>query len=296
MKIGNMKNGFVLFIFVLLLISFSSHPVLCDLGPKPSVNFYVTLNGEDIPDTIFYAKILSCQIYKEIIIGGRKIVQASDTTPKDLIPQLNVSIYDPEKNCSWKPSGLAWGGKCRNGKCHFNYMIPSRFRLAVYLPSEDKVYISDEIKRRNFRSTFKADLLPNGSITVKEITPFFQRDSVKEAMMFLFALVITLVLELFIALLYVVYTRTTRKILGSVFIANIISLPVVWLIITSSEKGLFIIIGEVFAVVFESFFIYFLNKEILTLRKAFLLSMLMNLTSFIVGNSILMHTIFIFYS
>ena len=158
------------------------------------------------------------------------------------------------------------------------------------------MYISDEIKKRDFRSTIKADLLPDGSITVKEITPFFQRDSVKEAMMFLFALVITLVLELFIALLYVVYTRTTRKILGSVFIANIISLPVVWLIITSSEKGLFIIIGEVFAVVFESFFIYFLNKEILTLRKAFLLSMLMNLTSFIVGNSILMHTIFIFYS
>lgn len=108
---------------------------------------------------------------------------------------------------------------------------------------------------------------------------------------FFIALILTLILELIVALIYVSIRKISKKVLISVFIANIISLPIVWLIVwfifpLINIGILALLLGEAFAFVFEGYFIYLLNKDVLTLKESFVLSILMNSVSLIIGGLI----------
>jgi len=280
-----MKNKFILFIFAFLIFSILPNFVFADLGPKPSADIHVTLNEQSVQDATFNAKMLIC------------INEDKEYFPEDdLIPQLNISEYNPTNNCYWKPAEFAWGGNCKNGNCHFNYFLPSEFRLAVYLPSQDKVYLSAEVTRENFRSTFEANLLSDGSITLQETTPFVQSNSAKNIRSFFIALILTLILELLVALIYISSTKISKKVLFSVLIANIISLPIVWFVFPLLKITLLaILLGEIFAFVFEGYFLHLLNKDILPLKKSFVLSILMNLASLIIGGFIFLFLSMRFY-
>lgn len=48
-----------------------------------------------------------------------------------------------------------------------------------------------------------------------------------------------------------------------------------------------IAIAEAFAVVFEAYFIHWLNKKIISLKRSFILSIAMNAASFVIGGIIL---------
>ena len=279
-----MKNKSTFFIFTLLILSILPNFVSADLGPKPSADIHVTLDGQSVSNQTFNAKMLTCQN------------EENQFPARDVIPQLNISEYDSTNNCHWRPAELAWGGDCQNGNCHFNYFLPSEFRLAVYLPSQDKVYLSAEVARENFRSTFEANLLSDGSMNLQETTPFIQSNSTKNIKTFFVALILTLILELTVALIYVSSTKISKKVLISVLIANVISLPIVWFIFPLLKIiPLAILLGEIFAFVFEGYFIHLLNKDILPLKRLFVLSILMNLASLIIGGFIFLFLSMVFY-
>ena len=128
-----MKNKPVILITILLVFLPVTDLVSADIGPKPSADIHVTLNGQDVPDSSFNAKMLTCQ------------KEETSFYDRNLIPQLNISEYDSAGNCYWRPAEVAWGGDCKNSNCNFDYFLPSEFRLAVYLPSQDKVYLSAEV-------------------------------------------------------------------------------------------------------------------------------------------------------
>jgi hypothetical protein len=54
-------------------------------------------------------------------------------------------------------------------------------------------------------------------------------------------------------------------------------------------------LSEIFAIVFEAYFIYYLNKQAITLKKSFVLSTIMNLASLIIGGFIFLVLSFVFY-
>jgi len=270
-----MKNKFAILILALLLYSPVPRLASADLGPKPTADIHITLNGQNVPDSSFSAKMLTCQ------------KEQSPLGSKDLIPQLNIREYDSINSCYWMPADLAWGGDCENSNCSFHYFLPSQFRLAIYLPSQDKVFLSAEVARENFKSTFEANLLSNGSIDLKETTPFSQSDIAKNIKQFFFALILTLVLELIVALIFLSVAKISKKILFSVLVANVISLPIVWFVFPLLKIiPIAILLGEIFAFVFEAYFIHLLNKELITLKRSFILSLVMNLTSWIIGGFI----------
>lgn len=280
----DLEKKAAILILAILLLSIVPNLVYADLGPKPSVDIQVTLNGQKISDASFNAKMLSCQ------------KEESQFPTSDLIPQLNISEYDSENNCNWRPAALAWGGNCQNSNCHFSYLLPSEFRLAVYLPSQDKVYLSAKVTRENFRSIFAANLLSDGNINIQETTPYIQSKSAKTIRTFFIALFLTLILELLVALIYVSNTKISKKVLISVLVANMISLPIVWFVFPLLKIILLIILlGEIFAFVFESYFIHLLNKEIISLKKSFVLSILMNLASLVIGGFIFLFLEMLFY-
>ncbi len=239
-----------------------------DMGPKPSTDIYVTLNNQTISDNSFYAKMLTCQ--------------TEDIVPfpiSDLIPQLNINDYDTKNLCYWKPEGLAWGGNCQNSSCNFTYMLPSAFKLAIYVPSLKKVFITDQISRNNFKSNYSVELSLDGSARIFETTPIISSDKVRS---FLIMIIPILLVELFIAFLYILIAKFPKKILLAVFLANLLSLLVVLFVISSIKNWfLYILFSAVFTLVFEYYFIYFLNKKTTSFSRLISMVVIMNFLSLI---------------
>ncbi len=273
-----MKKILILFTFILLLVSSAS----ADLGPKPTVHFDVTYNGQPPQDGLFSAKMLACQ--------------DKDTPPsRDIIPQLNISQYDSQEDCYWMPAEFAWGGQCTSSTCKFTYFPPNEFKLAIYLESQDQVFISEKATRNDYNSNYKANLLPGGSIHLEDVTPFSQSSGLKRIKTFFFALFITLVFELLTALVFVSISKDSKRLLIPVFIASIITLPIVWFVFPLLKiLPLVIILAESFAVVFEAYFIYYFSRKTFSLKKSFLLSFIMNAVSFFIGGVIFVVIKFLF--
>ncbi|MFH0937538.1 MAG: hypothetical protein V1808_04570 [Candidatus Daviesbacteria bacterium] len=100
-----------------------------------------------------------------------------------------------------------------------------------------------------------------------------------------------------------------QKLVLSIIGANLISLPLFWMLFilednflfhylprTSFSFGLLLLLlffGEVLVVIFESIFIYKLNSYLFTQGQTFLLSIIMNLASVTFGNLLGLFSIFI---
>jgi len=274
------KKCLSLLIIAAALIIFLPKITSADLGPKPTVNIDVFYNQQVVPDPNFSAKMLEC-------ISQADFTSREDRDSlKDLIPQFKINKYDSAKNCYWYPAEFAWGGKCNNSKCTFGYMPPSDFKLTVYVPSLDRVFVTNEISRTNFNSHYKVDLLSDGSAKIIETTPTLQQDQI---LSFIKAFIITIILELLVSLIFVVITKIPKKILVYVLLANMITLPIVWFLFPLFQLSIvaIIIISEIFAILFEMLFIYFISNRAISLKKSILLTILNNLISLFLGAFIL---------
>ena len=114
---------------------------------------------------------------------------------------------------------------------------------------------------------------------------------VTPSLMFVKVLFLTMILELLAALVFVSRVKVSKKILVYVFLANIITLPIVWFLfpLISLPFGISIVISEIFAVLFESYFIYFFGKQIISYQQSLKLSLLNNLVSLFIGGFLLMY-------
>lgn len=319
------KITIILTLFVLLLVS----TVCADMGPKPSASVNVTYEGKEITGS-FYATMLQydkdCSRKDRLVYEllyereqGNMLDVNADEYIKDKITNIqsidsefnllesvgfeefinkedwgnklgNLIIYDSEKDECWAYSSTVWGGNCSGGWCNFNYFLPSTFRLFIYLPEEKKTFMSGVTERAEFKSSYKADLKANGTIQIEETTGIFKAES---PINFIFAFLITFVLEVLVVIFYLSIKKITKqdKMVKTVLVANLISLPIVWYVfpliqkiisINDSTLIIWIILVETFAVLFEGIFIYYLNKDF-GKKNAFTMSLLMNLASFLIG-------------
>jgi hypothetical protein len=96
--------------------------------------------------------------------------------------------------------------------------------------------------------------------------------------------IIGTICELIVGYLYCLATKTPKRILKWIIYANLISYPIVALAAQPFFEFFFIfsiLILEILVVVFEGFFIYHFNKNIISVSRAFILSLIMNLVSFL---------------
>jgi hypothetical protein len=250
----------ILFVILFLVPASAS----ADLGPKPTVDITVTYDGQPVSGE-FQAKMLGC-------FSSEHPEALREDTP----PQLNISEYDSSRNCYWTPASLAWGGRCSDSVCKFNYFLPEVFRLAVFLPELNRTFVTSAVARINFNSYYKADLSTAGTSSISETTPVYHYYSLIEA------LVITLLFELLIAKFYFSKKKRFRKILSTIIAANIVTVVVV----QTYAPALWVIsllATEIFAVVFEAVLIFALNRKEVSLGNAFAFSILANIVSFVVG-------------
>ena len=246
-----------------------------DLGPKPKVDIDIVYNRQKIQDAHFYAKMLECD--------EKERMQETMEYGQDSVAQLRISSYDAAAGCYWQPAPLAWGGQCSDSHCNFGYFPPREFKLAIYIPSLEKTFTTNKITRENFSSRYQVDLFADGIAKITETTPLWASIHIPE---FAKALIITTILELLVTWIFVAVRKLPRKrILVSVLFANLLSLPVVWFLfpLIDASEMVVMVIFELFAVIFEAYFIHHFCKQIIFFRQTLLLSSLNNLISVVLG-------------
>lgn len=95
------------------------------------------------------------------------------------------------------------------------------------------------------------------------------------------SLIIILLLEIVAAWMYLKYTHTRFRVLYSVLLVNLISMPFSWQVLGPFVADSCFI--WLFCLVFEALLIWLLNRRYLSARAAFELSFAMNVTSYTVG-------------
>lgn len=280
LKASEMKKAFILTIIILFTIS---SQVNADVGPKRTVDLEVSYNNEPITDEVFYAKLLECP--KELYWDDPRCDFDGEICSKF----KSVSIPDIEKDCNWSLSEIVWGGECTNSRCEFSYWIPHEFRVVLYLPSKDKTYVSDAASLRTFNNRFLMNIRDDGTA---DIVPF-EADKIA---LFLIALGITLGLESIVAVCFCSEAKIKYSIIRYVIAGSIITLPFVWFVFPLFFVGMrMYLYAEFFAIVFEAYFIHVLNKNIISLKKSFILSIIMNIVSFILGGIIFVSSYAMFW-
>lgn len=145
----------VLSLFFILLLSDSVYAAI-----PPSAYIHVLYNGNEISDAEFYGEFLVCE---EKEYASHKVTN----------PKLSINLYDSEKGCYWKPP--AWEYRwdnCRKSKCDF-FMIPyGKTKFSLYIPSLDKVFITNEVKADTGSNYFQVDLSSDGSALISTTEPF----------------------------------------------------------------------------------------------------------------------------
>ncbi len=206
--------------------------------------------------------------------------------PLFILPQTSEQIQCDDNQCLQSAPLGQYGLQklyCSESGC---------FSIAYRYTPYQKLIIdfSDGIKRESNVFTSPRKLRDAFTVTVREndllITPAPQPRTVNsllraDAWMSLLLILLT---EALAAFAYLVYTGKSFRVIYSVVIANLITMPLTWQwlgnIVTETAVLWF------FCVAFEALFIWMFNRKQLSLRNAAALSVAVNVTSYSIGTMI----------
>ncbi len=233
-----------------MVILFSPSAILADIGPKPSMDFNLIYEMSG-PTTLINGQQLQCE--------DESCLQSSPL--EQLGPQ---GFYCEQDSCS---------------SMAYSYAPYQK----LVLNFSDRTRESNVFKAGSYHASFDVRVTDTG-LLVEEKTI----QAVERLPFFLVALVLTLIIEVLAALIFLWATKRPKSVLKSVVMANLISLPVVWFIFPFLKVFLLVVVlSELFAVVFEGYLIHSLNKPTMSLNQSFILSIIMNAASFVLGGFII---------
>lgn len=237
-------------IFIGMVILFSPGAVLADIGPKPSMDFNLIY---EISGPV-------------VLIDGRQF-ECEDERCLQSHPLERLG-----------PQGF-YGGQDRCSSMAYRYTPYHK----LVLNFSDRTRESNVFKARSFHARFDVSVTDTELVVEERTPPAFER-----LPFFLVALVLTLIIETLAGLMFLRAAKHPEGVLKSVVIANLISLPVVWFMFPLLNIFFVVIaLSEIFTVVFEGYFIHSMNKLIMSLRQSFILSIIINAASFILGGFII---------
>ena len=230
--------------------------VSADVGPKPSMGFRFVYETS-APVSVVGAELIQCK--DELCSEGEPLRQAG-------------------------PQGI---------RCNDDYCSSIAYGYAPY--QKLVANFSDGTRESNVFSTgsFNAEFEVRVTDTGLVVSEGFSSRS--RLPLFLVSLALTLVIEVFITLLYVLVTKKPIRILFSVFFANLVSLPVLWFLFpTGGNVFVALAAAETFAVCFEAYFLLLSNPKAISFNESLLLSLAMNAISLSFGGFIVLFLSFLF--
>lgn len=275
-----MKKYSIAILLSLLLIPALSK---ADLGPKPTMEFYF----ENVPKGV------------SIITG--KMFECTDSECKNKTPFREMG---PQRfNCNTPEAG--------SGCFSMSYGYEPYHQIVITF--SDKVRESNVFNSEGMESYYSVDVRKN-DLVVKEsgleiagkkidatqnkfIEIFTKRDiDINYQLILIFSLVLTIILEVIIVIVYGLIKKILpnhrygypKKLIIWVSLINLISLPLFWLLarFITFDFRLFTIIAEIIIILFEAWFIIKVTHQESMWKEILLLSLVMNIVSFSVGNII----------
>jgi len=247
-----MKNKSIVFVLAFLSLLVMPNFVLADIGPKPSMQFNIIYEVEQ----------------KITLLGGEQY-ECQDEICTNASP---LESYGPQDFLCYANDGY-----CRS----IAYDYAPYHKLV--LEFSDKTRESQIFETKSMDAKFNVRVTDDKLIVEKTSVVSGQTGMD----FFVIALVLTLILELLTAFVYVAAKKISKKVLWSVLLANLISVSIFWLIFLSiNVTALFtmwFLLAEIIIFIFETYFIYWFAKKTMPLKNCFVLSFLMNLISAVVG-------------
>jgi hypothetical protein len=313
--------------FITVLLSALILPVFvrADAPPPPPFTVSATYEGQTISDQKFYAVLLTCQkLGEDNTLQGRWSSSEFQRYYKDLqdngeqntpeykaYTKLDISQINLTGACTWKAYFLPSPKYCTNSGCLFNYILGD-YKVATYIPSLDKTFISNDITRRYSgyygRETVRsyalaldksggAKLAETGdtsqdyffvATTTIATTTYDTYDVIGDfEATVISSLFITLILELLVVLVFALIKKAPKIILLGVLLGNIISVPLLWILVSHYYWLLFP--AEILVVIFEACLIKLFGKGKISWKMCLLISLIMNLVSFLFGPILFNH-------
>jgi hypothetical protein len=264
-------------------------PARADFGPRPNdrQRFDVTLEGGPLPDAEFVAAMLCL---------SPELKDEPDNMGA-VVPGLKAALPRDDSGGGWTYAAYKCGGQGADGHVEFHGFygdVPGRFRVAVYLPSQDKLFLSNEAHTHPLLSQFRVDLASDGTATLTRdesgrwladaLVAFVRRG-------ILVALGTTVVIELVVVALAVTRLKK-RELLWRLTLVclavNLLTVPIVWVIgsigfwLIGLWAGLLLLVVlELVAVCLEG--VAYATVGRLGWRPALVLAVLANAASFLLG-------------
>ncbi|MBK6506445.1 MAG: hypothetical protein IPG02_12455 [Ignavibacteria bacterium] len=167
---------------------------------------------------------------------------------------------------------------CEKERIKIIRSIPEKFRLMLRF--SNGVVTTPELHKNGMNSYHR--ILIDGN-SARDITPVFRTTYSNYSI----ALLATLILELIVAGIFFFFAKIPMRYLFVIALLNLITHPLLWLITSNlTGYGTALIFLEALITAAETYAIYRFLKGKISLLKAMVLSIIMNLVSFIVGGGI----------
>lgn len=194
-----MQKKFSLFLlFFLIFVSIIPMVVSADTGPKASVVVdFVGLQGKN-----YYVTLLS----ERDTTGPYSALSAYHSEPRLKVGEKDYDIY--QKFTEYKDTDgyyfLQYFENCTYSKqLSWSYFPPSKFKILIYFPQENRFVCSKEsYERYAFDSYYKVNMGNADIMTVSNIVAEKNYNYSKEILSFIARLILTIAIELLIALLF----------------------------------------------------------------------------------------------
>lgn len=238
------KENLKYIFFLAFIISFCipSFSAFADAGPHPSMEFIFrySINSTPVEES---AKLIFCH---------------------DADCKINQEVMGPFR--------------CSNNSCSYMYGSNGYYKLVVIF--SDKTRESNIFQKTRFNSSYVVTVNQD-NLYVTETWSGLPYELYRQIALFIVALIITLPSELLVAKIF--FKRINQP-YNSICIvkANLISLPIVWFVFPFILLDSFVVIllAEIFALLFEAWYIHRNDTNRISYVTAFCVSLIMNLTSF----------------
>ncbi len=284
--------------------------VRADAPPPPPFVIYYNYEGQKLTDEKFYSVLLTCQKKTDdsSLPGGWRSNSFDEyvkSTDDGVYDKLVVYEDDPAAGCMWRSYYLPDPKYCYNGACRWDYIL-GNYKVAVYVPSLDKTFVTNSINRpykgyygRDTVTFYRVDLSRDGGAKLSETTEqegygvqgnFTEEDKATTpsdtgfsgfGSMMAASFLITLVVELIVVLIFSLVKKAPKKTLLGIVVGNVVSVPFLWIAVARFYWLLFP--AEIAVVIFEAWLLKLFSRGKLGWKICLLVSLLMNLASFLFG-------------
>lgn len=298
-------------LFLAITTIFAKLALANPIPSYPVVNYYIYLNNKPITERLYAAIKEDTEIDKakqrtEFLEFIRQ--EMGIQTNSDILSNyhLDKGLFIQNKDSlDYLDITECYKDNCQFEFIYSSYTIPEHYKIALYLPDSDRLYISDSLEKAAKKTQWTGYYLnidTNGKVIQIEKPEISKNPKPLRSQLLLFVqlLLLAIISETLIALL--IFGRTIPdkwKLAFSIIISNIISYMLFFPFITavlytlpsdipntstfSLFEGILIILGEIAVIIIEAAIINTIYKNKVKFKQTLLVSTVVNAFSLLIS-------------